>query len=209
MTGILDLLNSDLGTSLISGASQYLGNGKEQTGSALSAVLPLMLGAIKNNASSSDGAAGILSALSNDKHDGSILNNLGDTLGSQESIQDGANILGHIFGGKEQNVALAVSAKSGLDMGKSMDLLKMAAPVIMGFLGKQSRQNNIADSGGLDDLLGGLLGGGNQAQEGQSMITKILDGDGDGSVIDDIMGMVTDNKKGGLGGLLGGIFGGK
>ena len=209
MAGILDLLNSDFGKSLINGASQQLGQGKEQTGSALSAALPLILGAMKNNASSSNGAAGILGALSKDKHNGSILDNLGDILGSRDSMNDGANILGHVFGGKEQNVAQAVSAKSGLDMGKSMDLLKMAAPVIMGLLGKQSRQNNISDGGGLDALLGGLLGGGNQAQEEQSMITKILDADGDGSIIDDVMGMVTGNKKGGLGGLLGGLFGGK
>ena len=209
MAGILDLLNSDFGKSLINGASQQLGQGKEQTGSALSAALPLILGAMKNNASSSNGAAGILGALSKDKHNGSILDNLGDILGSRDSMNDGANILGHVFGGKEQNVAQAVSAKSGLDMGKSMDLLKMAAPVIMGLLGKQSRQNNISDGGGLDALLGGLLGGGNQAQEEQSMITKILDADGDGSIIDDVMGMVTGNKKGGLGGLLGELFGGK
>jgi len=209
MAGILDLLNSDLGKSLIGGASEQLGQGKEQTGAGLSAALPLILGALKNNTSSSGGAEGLLGALSKDKHDGSILDNLGDLLGKEDTMKDGANILGHVFGGKEQNVAQAVSAKSGLDMGKSMDLLKMAAPVIMGMLGKQSRQNNVADSGGLDDLLGGLLGGGNQAQEGQSMITKILDADGDGSVIDDVMGMVTGDKKGGLGGLLGGLFGGK
>ncbi len=209
MAGILDLLNTDLGKTLISGASQYLGQGKEQTGSALSAALPLILGAMKNNATSSDGAAGILGALSKDKHNGSILDNLGDVIGSKDSMNDGANILGHVFGGKEQNVAQAVSSKSGLDMSKSMDLLKMAAPVIMGLLGKQSRQNNVSDGGGLEDLLGGFLGGGNQAKEGQSLITKILDANGDGSIIDDVMGMVTGSKKGGLGGLLGGLFGGK
>lgn len=209
MAGILDLLNSDLGRSLISGASAHLGQGKEQTGSGLSAALPLILGALKNNAATSGGAQGLLGALSKDKHNGSILDNLGDMLGNKETMNDGANILGHVFGGKEQNVAQAVSAKSGLDLGKSMDLLKMAAPVIMGLLGKQSRQNNVADGGGLDDMLSGLLGGGSQAKEGQSMITKILDANGDGSIIDDVMGMVTGSKKGGLAGLLGGLFRGK
>jgi len=209
MAGILNLLNSDLATSLISGTSKRLGQEKEQTGLGLSTALPLILSALKNNVSSSNGAASILGALSNDKHDGSILENLGDILGKKDSMKDGANILGHVFGGKEQNVAQAVSAKSGLDMEKSMDLLKMAAPVIMGFLGKQSRQNNIADSKGLDDLLGGLLGGGNQVQEGQNMITKILDADGDGSIIDDVIGMATNDKKGKLGGMLDGLFGGK
>jgi len=209
MTGILDLINSELGSSLISGAGQQLKLGKEQTGLGLSTALPFILGALKNNVSSSNGAASVLGALSDDKHDGSILNNLEDILGNKDSMNDGGNILKHVFGGKEQNVVQAVSTKSGLDMEKSMDLLKMTAPVIMGFLGKQSRQNNIADSKGLDDLLGGLLGGGNQAQEEQNMITRILDADGDGSIIDDVIGMATNDKKGKLGGILEGLFGGK
>jgi len=209
MEGILDLINSELGSSFISEAGQQLKLGKEQTGLGLSTALPLILGALKNNVSSSKGAANILGALSNDKHDGTILNILGDILANKDSMNNGANILGHVFGGKEQYVAQAVSTKSGLNLAKSMDLLKMAAPVIMEILGKKARQNNIADSKGLDGLLEGLLGGENKAQEGQNMITKILDADGDGSIIDDVMGMVTDDKKGGLGGILDGLFGGK
>ena len=143
------------------------------------------------------------------KHDGSILDNLGGLLGNQDVMTDGAGILGHVFGGREQNVAQAVSRKSGMDMGSAMNLLKMAAPVIMGYLGKQSRQNNVSDANGIGDLLGGILGGSGSAQEEQSLVTQILDADGDGSVIDDIIGMAAggSKKKGGLGGLLGGLFG--
>lgn len=205
MAGLLDLLNSDLGKTLVSGASQKLGQNENQTASALSAALPLILGAMKNNASTPDGANGLLGALSNSTHDGSILDNLGDMLGSESEMSDGAGILGHVFGGKEQNVAKAVSAKSGMDMGQAMKLLQMAAPIVMGYLGKQSRSNNVNDAGGIESLLGGLLGGG--AQQEQSLVTQILDADGDGSVVDDIIGMATGSKKGGLGGMLGGLFG--
>lgn len=205
MAGLLDLLNSDMGKTLINGASQQLGQDKAKTTSALSAALPLILGAMKNNASSQQGAEGLLGALSG-KHDGSILDNLGGLLGSEDVMKDGAGILGHVFGGREQNVAQAVSSKSGIDMGSAMNLLKMAAPVIMGMLGKQTRQNNVSDANGIGDLLGGLLGGG--AQKEQSLVTQILDADGDGSVIDDLIGMAAGGKKqGGLGGLLGGLFG--
>lgn len=205
MAGILDLLNSDLGKTLVSGASQQLGQDQNQTASALSAALPLILGAMKNNASTPDGAAGLLGALSNSSHDGSILDNLGDMLGSSNEMSDGAGILGHVFGGKEQNVAQAVSTKSGMDMGSAMKLLQMAAPIVMGYLGKQSRSNNVNDAGGIENLLGGLLGGG--AQQEQSLVTQILDADGDGSVVDDIIGMASGGKKGGLGSMLGGLFG--
>lgn len=205
MTGLLDLLKSDLGKKLISSTSQQLGKNENQTASALTAALPLMLGAMKNNASTPQGAAGLLGALSNSSHDGSILDNIGGLLGNKDVLSDGAGILGHLFGGKEQNVAQAVSLKSGMDLSSVMKLLQMAAPIIMSYLGKKSRETNVSDAGGIANLLGGLLGG--DAQKEQSMVTKLLDADGDGSVVDDIIGMASGNKKGGMGGLLGGLFG--
>ena len=59
----------------------------------------------------------------------------------------------------------------------------------------------------MNALLGSMLGG--QPQENQSLITTLLDADGDGSILDDVAGMVmgSNKKSGGLGGLLGGLFG--
>jgi hypothetical protein len=205
MAGLLDLLNSDLGKTLINSASQQLGESKGKTTSALTTALPLILGAMKNNTATTDGANGLLNALSK-KLDGSILDNLEGVLTNQNVLQDGAGILGHVFGGKEQNIAKAVSSKSGIDLNSAMNLLKMAAPVIMGYLGKQAKQQNVTDSNGIENLLGGLLGSGSNDQ---SLVTKLLDADGDGSVIDDIIGMASGGKKGGIGGLLGGLFGGR
>ncbi|MDX1827958.1 MAG: DUF937 domain-containing protein [Lutibacter sp.] len=205
MAGLLDLLNSDLGKTLVNSASQQLGESKGKTTSALTTALPLILGAMKNNTATTDGANGLLNALSK-KHDGSILDNLEGVLTNQNVLQDGAGILGHVFGGKEQNIAKAVSSKSGIDLNSAMNLLKMAAPVIMGYLGKQAKQQNVTDSNGIENLLGGLLGSGSNDQ---SLVTKLLDADGDGSVIDDIIGMASGGKKGGIGGLLGGLFGGR
>ncbi|MGV8947517.1 MAG: DUF937 domain-containing protein [Lutibacter sp.] len=205
MEKLLDLLNSDLGKSLVNNASKQLGQDKGKTSSALTAALPLILGAMKNNTSTPQGAQGLLSALSN-KHDGSLLDNIGGLLGNSDVLSDGAGILGHVFNGKEKNVAKAISAKSGMDSSSSMDLLKMAAPFIMAYLGKQARTQNVNDKNGIGDLIGGMLGSG--AKKEQSLITKILDANGDGSVIDDLIGMATGGKKkGGIGGLLGGLFG--
>ena len=105
MAGILDLLNSEMGKTLIKGTSQQLGQDKAKTTSALSAALPLLLGAMKNNAKSPEGATGLLSALGNKKHEGGILENLGSILGGsnidEDVMKDGAGILGHVFQGKE------------------------------------------------------------------------------------------------------------
>lgn len=212
MAGILDLLNSDLGKTLISGASKQFGQDEGKTTNALSTALPLILGAMKNNASTPEGASGLLKALGNNKHSGGLLDNLGSILGGsgvdEDVLSDGAGILGHVFGGKEQNVAQAVSKSSGIDLGSAMNILKVAGPLVMGALGKETRKQGVSDQNGIGDLLGGMLGGASNDQ--QSMITKLLDADGDGSVIDDIAGMLLGGgkkKKGGLGGLLGGLFG--
>jgi hypothetical protein len=209
MSSILDLLNSDMGKQLIGGASAQSGQSAEKTSSVLSMALPFLLGAMKKNSATPDGAAGLLSAL-NGKHDGSILDNLGDVFdgGIADNVQqDGAGILGHILGGSQSNIENALSHKSGIDESSVAQILKVAAPILMGVLGKQTRQNNVNDSAGLGDLLGGLMGGGEQ--ENQSFIESLLDADGDGSIIDDVAGMVLggSNKKDGIGGLLGGLFG--
>ena len=212
MAGILDLLQGPMGQTLTSGAGKQLGMGEEKAGSALSAALPLILGAMKNNASTENGAAGLLKALGNDKHSsGGLLDNLGSILGGggidEDVMQDGAGILGHVFGGKEENVAQAVSKSSGIDMGQAMSILKVAGPFLMSFLGKQTREQGVSDQNGIGDLLGGMLGGGQK--ESQSMINRLLDADGDGSIIDDVAGMLLSggDKKSGLGNLLGGLFG--
>ncbi|MEM6543218.1 MAG: DUF937 domain-containing protein, partial [Bacteroidota bacterium] len=183
-----------------------------KTADVLGMALPLLMGAMKRNASTPDGAQGLYNALSS-KHNGGILDNLGGLFSGgvdQSVMDDGAGILGHILGGKQPQVENALSQKSGLDAGSISQILKVAAPILLGFLGKQTQQQNVSNSDGLSGLLGGLMGGGSTANQQQSLIETFLDSDGDGSVLDDLAGMVLNSggqKKGGLGGLLGGLFG--
>ena len=212
MSGILDLLNSDLGKTIISGVSSQTNQPQNKTQDVLTMALPVLMAAMKRNASTPQGAEGILSAI-NGKHDGSILDNLGGLFGGgvDENVSaDGEKILGHILGNKQQNVQNTLGAKAGMDAGSVAQILKVAAPILMGVIGKQSKQENVNSSSGIEGLLGGLLKG-NSPQQEQSFLESILDADGDGSIIDDVAGMVLggSKKKGGLGGLLGGLFGRK
>ena len=209
MAGLLDLLNSPIGKQLISGVAGQTNQPESKTADVLSMAMPLILGAMKKNVKSPNGAEGLMSALNN-KHDGSILDNLGGLFqgGVDDSvINDGAGILGHVFGGKQPQVENALSQKSGLDAGTISQILKIAAPIVMGYLGRETSQNRVNDSNGMNALLGSMLGG--QPKQNQSLITTLLDADGDGSILDDVAGMVmgSNKKKGGLGGLLGGLFG--
>ena len=209
MASILDLLNRDVGKQLISSASEKTNTSPDRTASVLSSAMPLILGAMKRNAATPDGAASLNSALENNKHDGSLLDNLGGLLsggGLDDLMSDGGGILGHVLGGKQERVEQTISKTSGVDAGSVGQIIKMAAPIIMGILGSQKRKDNVSQNG-LGDLLGSVLG--SQSTNDQSLIETLLDADGDGSVIDDVAGMVLggNKKKGGLGGMLGGLFG--
>jgi len=208
MEGLLDLLNSPMGRQLISGVAGQTGQPENKTSDILSMAMPLLLGAMKKNTSTPQGAQGLMNALSS-KHDGSILDNLEgffDGGVDQSVMSDGAGILGHVFGGRQANVENALSQKSGVDASSIASILKIAAPLVMGVLGKQRAQNNVQDPNALNGLLGNMLGG--QPEQNQSLLTTLLDADGDGSILDDVAGMVmgSPKKKSGLGGLLGGLF---
>lgn len=212
MSGILDLLNSDMGRQIIQGVSNETNEPADKTASVVQMALPILMGAMKRNANTPQGAEGLMSAL-NTKHDGSILDNLGGLFSggvNEEVKMDGMGILGHVLGGSQNNVAMALSNKSGMDSKSVMNILQVLAPIILGYLGKQKQQKNVQSPDALTGLLGGLMGGGSAQPKQQSLIESILDGDNDGSVLDDVAGMLLSGgkqKKSGLGGLLGGLFG--
>ncbi len=212
MSGILDLLTSDLGKQIISGVSSDTQQPEDKTAKVLAMAMPVLMGAMKRNTNSPQGAEGLLNAL-NSKHDGSILDNLGGLFSggvNPEVKQDGAGILNHVLGGSQTNVANALSQKSGVDTSTVMNILKVAAPILLGYLGKQTRQRNVSQPSQLGGLLEGVLGTGQQGNKQQSLIESLLDGNNDGSILDDVAGMVLgggNKKSGGLGGLLGGLFG--
>ena len=170
-------------------ASQVGGNEGEVKNGVM-AALPAMLAALGKNAGTEKGAEELNNALEK-KHDGSILDNLSGYL-SDPDLKDGAGILNHLFGNQTSNVANAVSQSSGLDTNRSMKMLQMLAPILMGMLGQQKKQNNL-DAKGLGNLTSMLASNfGSEAGASGIMeaVTNLLDANKDGNVMDDILGMV-------------------
>jgi hypothetical protein len=218
MAGLMDLLNSDLGKQIIAGVSSQAGTNHEETSSVLASALPALLGAMQNNASTPEGESGLLGALTGGKHDGGILDNLSGFLGGGD-FSDGANILGHVLGGNQENVQNNLSQSTGVGSDKIGMILKMAAPILMGYLAKKAMSGGLsnngaaASGGGLADILGGMLGGG-QAQQAPAqsgdggLLTSMLDQDGDGQLgVGDAISALSKGASGGIGGLLGNLFG--
>ena len=147
-----------------------------------------MVSALAKNSNSPDGAASLQSALERD-HDGSILDNISDLI-SNPSIGNGQGILKHVLGNKQDAAKNLLGEKTGLSSSAIGNILEMAAPMVMGYLGRQTRSSS--SGGGITDILSSMLGGqGGSSNQNQSLFNKLLDRDGDGSAVDDVaeMGM--------------------
>ena len=136
--------------------AKLLGADEQQTGQAVAAALPMLLGSMVGAVQEPSGANALFGALKND-HDGSILDMLGPLLSggyaSRALGADGGRILGHIFGNKRGAVEQTVAKGAGIDMGLVQKLLPILAPIVMGYLGKRLRGGGL-DAGGLGAMLG-------------------------------------------------------
>ena len=212
MAGLMDLLNSDLGKQIISSVGQQAGTSEAETSSVLTSALPTLINAMQNNTSTEQGASGLLGALLGGKHDGSLLDNLGGLMDNGAvDTEDGGKILGHVLGDNQTNVENSLSQNTGVSSDKIGMILKIAAPILMAYLANKARNSNAQNGTDLGGLLGGLLDGGQSEQTqnqsaGATILTSVLDQDGDGQLgVGDAVAAAT--KKGGLGGLLGKLFG--
>ncbi|KTE02662.1 MAG: DUF937 domain-containing protein [Sphingopyxis sp.] len=164
------------------------------------ALLPAILGGFKKQAQSGGGVEG-LGGLLGQLGGGGLLDSV---LGSQPTeVSQGNDVLGQIFGSKDvsRTVAGQAAAQTGIDSGILKQMLPMLAMMAAGYMAKQGGQGG--ESGGLSGGLGGMLGnvlggamGGGAAPSAGGLggslggLGKMLDMDGDGNPLDDIMGMV-------------------
>lgn len=188
MDALTQLLMQQLGGGGVSNISQQIGADEKTTQSALSTALPLLVSALANNASKPAGAESLHQAIVKD-HDGSILNDVNSFLGNP-AVANGAGILNHVLGGQQPAVKQGLAQSTGLDSAQIGQLLQIAAPLVMGALGRQQQQQNL-DPNGLSAFLGGQQQSAQQANPDlMSTLNSLLDMDKDGSAVDDVMGLV-------------------
>lgn len=182
MENLLGAILSQLDDNSIEAISRKANASPAQAKSALGSAIPILMNALAKNSSSGDGAASLKNALAKD-HDGSLLDNMGSFLNNPETA-NGAGILKHVLGSKRQNVEQYISRDSGLDSSSVSKILEMAAPIVMGYLGKRSTGSR---GGAVENILNSYLKTERkQAPQSQSVINQLLDRDNDGNVMDDI-----------------------
>ena len=199
----------------IGSMAQQLGVNEQVAEAGAAALLPAILGGFKKTAQAQptgmDGLGGLLGQLGG--------GGLFDSVVSSEPtpVEQGNDILGQIFGSKDvsRTVAGSASARTGIDPALLKQMLPILAMLVAGYMAKQSGGG---EGGGLGGLVGGMLGGGGQAGAGSlggmlgnvlgralgggqqaapagggglGGLASMLDFDGDGNPLDDIMGMAS------------------
>jgi hypothetical protein len=112
-------------------------NDQKKTSSIFESAAASILGGIMNKASSPQGAEQVFGAVQNT--DDSILDKLGDLLGGNDQSQiqqQGSGILDLVFGNQQSGIIGSLSRALGLDDTMIGKLLTMAAPILMGVIGR-------------------------------------------------------------------------
>ena len=178
--------------------ARELGVSENQAASGAEALIPAILGGFKKQAQSQPSGVEGLDDMLGQLGGGALMD---DVLSPQPTHVDrGDDVLGQIFGSKDvsRTVAQNAASQSGLDPSLLKKMLPMLAMLITGYMAKQRSGASPAQAspmgGGLGDLLGGMLGG-QATGAGRAMpgagggLGSLLDLNGDGNPLDDILRM--------------------
>ncbi len=171
---LLDMVLQAGGGNTVRQLAQNFGLDENQTSSAVSSLLPALGQGLARNATTPGGIESLLGALTSGGHERYIDNP--EYLGSEETIQDGNSILGHVLGSKD--VSRQVANNAAAETGIGADVLKKMLPVVatlaMGALSKQRAGFQAAEGAssgsGLMGLLGQFLGGGQEASPASDIL---------------------------------------
>ncbi|MDP3906941.1 DUF937 domain-containing protein [Novosphingobium sp.] len=197
---VLDMLRRSGG---INAVANQLGISPATAMAGTEALVPAIIGGFRKTSEASGGGEAGLGALV------TMLGGLGggalaaSVLGPDETdVARGNGVLGQIFGSKDvsRSVAADAAGRTGIDPAILKQMLPMLAMLVGGYFSARAGGSGAQGSGGLDgigSILGAVLGdnqGGNQngtATGGGVLgsLGSLLDMDGDGNALDDILNM--------------------
>lgn len=155
--------------------------------------LPMLMEALNRNASTPQGSQALTSAL--EQHQEDHVDNLMGFLQKVDTA-DGLKILQHVFTEKNQRVQDNLSKQTGLNTSQVGSLMAKLAPLLLGALGQQKKEQNL-DSTGVTNLTSTITKGLKQFGGGNlfSIARQLLDTDKDGDIMDDLGNLFGKFKK--------------
>jgi hypothetical protein len=178
----MDLLQSVLNAqngAAVSALGRNFGLNQDQTVAAVEQLLPALAAGLSRNTAQPAGLDGLMAALSGGAHQRYLDDP--STLSDAATVRDGNGILGHILGSKEvsREVAARASERTGIGSDVLKQMLPLVATLAMSALSKQAAASTTT-TGSAPAPPQGVLG----------MLSPLLDSNRDGSIADDVMGMV-------------------
>ena len=174
-------------------ASTKTGVSSDMVAKLMPMAMAAVLGGLQKNVQQPGGAEALAKALA--KHDGGLLDNPSN-VARDDVLDDGRRILGHVLGGKQGATEMALAKAAGVSQDQIAKILAMAAPAVLAGLGKAKREQDL-DAGALAGLVKKEAANVQKAAPNDlSGLLRFIDADGDGNVVEDIMGLASK----GLGG---------
>lgn len=146
-TNLLDLVKDQVTGQLAKQASSFLGESESSVTSALGSMMPALLGSVIQKSSSPTGAQGLMDMIG--KLDLDSLGDIAGLFGGGASnvnglLNSGGGIIESLLGSKSNGVIDLISNLSGMKSGSTSSLLKLAAPFLMGMIGKQVKGKGLS-----------------------------------------------------------------
>lgn len=135
---------------LVNKASAYLGESENTVVKAIGGIIPSLLGGVADKATSSHNDAVAVTNLAKETDSEGFPGNLGNFFDNDGGglLSKGAGLLSNLFGqGKTDMLSTVISQFSGAKSSSITSLLSMAAPAILGMLGKHANTNNLSADG--------------------------------------------------------------
>lgn len=152
MDSIFENLMKQIGTgNNLSTIAKSVGGSEKDVQSALSMGLPLLMGSMANSASTPSGANMLIKMLTQTGAN-KPMDNLGSLLDKPEA-SGGSNMVNMLLGSQMGAIQNAISQKTGLPSTVVSKLLAIAAPMVMGNVGKMFTGGKM-DQKSLSSLLG-------------------------------------------------------
>jgi hypothetical protein len=188
MPNLLDDFISSLGPEVSRKMSTKTNIDESTIQNLLPVITPMILGGLKKQKDIRGGQERVDHIL-NKYGDPSVLNNIDDLFQKKLDDNNTDPNLGGLLGNAGTDATNLLSNNFKLDSNLAAKIIPMLAPIILGYLTKK-RDTNTGSSG----------------------LASMLDQDGDGSVLDDVVGLFlggTSKSSNPLSDLLGGLLGGK
>ena len=138
---LVELVKGYLTPDIIQKGASFVGESEPATQKAMNGIVPTVIAAMANQASTSAGAEKLGRILDTGKYDGSALNNLGSLFSGGETTQkviaQGKDILSYLFGNRTEGLVDQIARFAGVRAGSASSLLALVVPLILSLLGRQ------------------------------------------------------------------------